>query len=97
MRFIPGKTHALVGVKGSPFAVNFHLQFTAYYHHVFNHPRLVRRGFTQGAGRQGDGEMIELQRLIPREQRFHHHRLLLRVEHRLPVCLRRDKRRERDV
>ncbi len=50
MRVIPGKTHALVGVKGSPFAVNFHLQFTAYYHHVFNHPRLVRRGFTQAPG-----------------------------------------------
>ncbi len=43
----PRQTHALIGVKGSPFAVNFHLQFTAYHHHVFNHPRLVWRGFTR--------------------------------------------------
>lgn len=71
-----------------------HIQLTAYHHHVFNHPGFVRRGLTQRAGRQGDGEMVELKLFILWEKWFHHHRLLLRIEHRLRFALWSDKRRK---
>lgn len=64
---------------------------------MLDHPGFVRRGLTQRAGRQGDGEMVELKLFIPGEKRFHHHRLLLRIEHRLRFALWSDKRRKRYV
>ena len=50
VRFIAGKTDAGIGRNRLPFALELHLQLAADHHHMFNHPRLMRRGFTQGAG-----------------------------------------------
>ena len=65
VRFIAGKTHAGISVYCAPDTVDLHIQLTAYHHHMFDHPGFVRRGLAQRAGRQGDGEMVELKLFIP--------------------------------
>ena len=70
VRFIAGKTHAGISVYCAPDTVDLHIQLTAYHHHMFDHPGFVRRGLAQRAGRQGDGEMVELKLFIPGKSGF---------------------------
>lgn len=70
VRFIAGKTHAGISVYCAPDTVDLHIQLTAYHHHMFDHPGFVRRGLAQRAGRQGDGEMVELKLFIEGKSGF---------------------------